>query len=137
MAIYQTACTVFKQNLLNGNEDFTSGSYKIALYTSFANLGADTLEYTTTNEITGTGYTAGGKALTDIAPATSGTVAYISFSNVTWNPASFTAAGALIYNATTNAAVCVLSFGSDKTATSTFTITFPAATSTTAVIRLN
>jgi len=137
MAIYQTACTVFKQNLLNGNEDFTAGSYKIALYTSFANLGADTLAYTTTNEITGTGYTAGGKALTDIAPATSGTVAYISFSNVTWNPASFTAAGALIYNATTNAAVCVLSFGSDKTATSTFTITFPAATSTTAVIRLN
>ena len=137
MAIYQTACTIFKQNLLNGDEDFTTGSYKIALYTSFANLGSDTLVYTTDNEITGTGYTAGGKALTNIAPASANNISYISFDNVTWNPASFTAAGALIYNATTNAAVCVLSFGSDKTATSTFTITFPAATSTTAVIRLN
>jgi len=137
MAIYQTACTVFKQNLLNGNEDFTTGTYKIALYTSFANLGADTTEYTTTNEITGTGYTAGGEELTNVAPATSGTIAYLSFDNVTWNPASFTAAGALIYNADTDAAVCVLSFGSDKTTTNTFTVTFPAATSSTAVIRLN
>ena len=137
MAIVQTACTIFKQNLLNGAEDFTTGNYKIALYTSSANLGANTTAYTTTNEIVGTGYTAGGEDLTNIAPATNGTIAFISFDPVTWNPASFATAGALIYNADTDAAVCVLAFGSDKTATNTFTVTFPAATSSTAVIRLN
>ena len=137
MALNQSACTIFKQNLLNGLENFTTGSYKIALYTSFATLGPDTLAYTTENEVVGTGYTAGGKDLTDVAPASANNIAYISFDNVTWDPASFTAAGALIYNANTNAAVCVLSFGSDKTATSTFTVTFPTASSSTAVIRLN
>lgn len=137
MSISQSACTIFKQNLLNGLENFTTGNYKIALYTSFATIGPDTLAYTTDNEVVGTGYTAGGKDLTDIAPASSNNISYISFSNVTWNPASFTAAGALIYNADTDAAVCVLSFGADKTATNTFTVTFPAASSSTAVIRLN
>lgn len=134
--IEQTACTIFKQNLLNGLENFTSGSYKMALYTAFADLGANTTVYTTTNEITGSGYVAGGKALTNIAPASSNNTAYISFDPVIWNPASFTARGALIYNSATNAAVCVLNFGSDKTATNTFTVTFPAATSSSAVIRL-
>ena len=137
--IQQSACTVFKTNLLAGNEDFATGSpytYKIALYTANANLGPETTAYTSDGEITGTGYTATGQALTVIPVASSGTVAYISFSNVTWDPASFTARGALIYNSTTGAAVCVLDFGSDKTATSTFTVTFPAATSTAAVIRL-
>jgi hypothetical protein len=134
--ITQTACTVFKVNLLNGAENFTTGSYKIALYTALADLGANTTAYTTSNEVVGTGYTAGGKALTNIAPTSNGTVAYISFDPVTWNPASFTARGALIYNSVTNAAVCVLDFGSDKTATNTFTVTFPAATSSSAVIRL-
>lgn len=134
--ITQTACTVFKVNLLNGAEDFTTGTYKMALYTALADLNADTLAYTTSNEISGTGYTPGGKTLTNIVPASSGTVAYISFDTVVWNPASFTARGALIYNSATNAAVAVLDFGSDKTATNTFTVTFPAATASSAVIRL-
>ena len=134
--ITQTACTIFKVNLLNGAEDFTTGTYKMALYTALADLNADTLAYTTSNEISGTGYTPGGKTLTNIVPASSGTVAYISFDTVVWNPASFTARGALIYNSATNAAVAVLDFGSDKTATNTFTVTFPAATASSAVIRL-
>lgn len=134
--ITQTACTVFKQNLLNGLENFTTGSYKIALYTAVADLGANTTAYTTINEVSGGGYVAGGEALTNIVPASNDNVAYISFDPVTWNPASFTARGALIYNSATSAAVCVLNFGSDKTATNTFTVTFPAATSSSAVIRL-
>ena len=134
--ITQTACTVFKQNLLNGLENFTTGIYKMALYTAIADLGADTLAYTTSKEISGTGYSPGGKTLTNIVPTSSNNVAYISFDPLTWNPASFTARGALIYNSATNAAVAVLDFGSDKTATNTFTVTFPAATSSSAVIRL-
>jgi hypothetical protein len=134
--ITQTACTVFKQNLLNGLENFTTGVYKMALYTAVADLGADTLVYTTSNEISGTGYSPGGKTLTNIVPTSNNNVAYISFDTVVWNPASFTARGALIYNGATNAAVAVLNFGSDKTATNTFTVTFPAATSSSAVIRL-
>jgi len=134
--ITQTACTVFKVNLLNGAEDFTTGAYKIALYTAFADLDANTLAYSATNEITGTGYTAGGKALTNIVPASSNGVAFISFDTVTWNPAAFTTRGALIYNSVTGAAVCVLNFGSDKTCNSTFSISFPPATSTDAIIRI-
>jgi hypothetical protein len=138
MPIQQGQCTVFKKNCLSGLENFAAGTsyvYKIALYTAFAELSYNTLIYTTTNEITGTGYTAGGNTLTPIVPATSGQVAYISFQNTTWNPASFTARGALIYNSTTNAAVAVLDFGSDKTATNTFTVTFPTADATNAIIR--
>lgn len=139
--IQQGACTIFKVNLASGNEDFATGSpytYKIALYTANANLGPETTAYTSVGEITGSGYTATGKNLTVIPVATgNSTVAYISFDNVTWDPASFTARGALIYNGTTGAAVCVLDFGSDKTATNTFTVTFPAATSSAAVIRLS
>lgn len=134
--ITQTACTVFKLNLLNGAENFTTGTYKIALYTALADLGADTTAYTSTNEITGSGYVAGGKVLTNIVPASNEGVAYISFDPVIWSPAAFTTRGALIYNSATGAAVCVLNFGSDKTATNTFTVTFPAATSSSAVIRL-
>ena len=139
--IQQGACTVFKVNLASRLEDFTATSpytYKIALYTANANLGPATTAYTSDGEISGTGYMATGKPLT-IIPVTSenSTVAYISFDNVTWDPANFTARAALIYNSTTGAAVCVLDFGSDKTATNTFTVTFPAATSTAAVIRLN
>ena len=138
MPIQQGQCTVFKKNCLSGLENFAAGTsyvYKIALYTAFANLSYETLIYTTTNEITGTGYTAGGNTLTPIVPATTDQVAYISFQNTTWNPASFTARGALIYNSTTNAAVAVLDFGSDKTATNTFTVTFPTADATNAIIR--
>ncbi len=134
--ISQTACTVFKVNLLNGAENFTTGVYKMALYTAFADLGPNTLAYTTSNEISGTGYSAGGKTLTNIVPTSSNNVAYISFDPVIWNPAAFTARAALIYNSATSAAVAVLDFGSDKTATNTFTVTFPAATSSSAVIRL-
>jgi len=139
MSFTQGQCTIFKQNLLNGLENFTSGTYKIALYTSLANLDNTTTAYSTSNEISGTGYTAGGQTLTNIPPAssTSDNSAYISFNNVTWTGASFTARGALIYNGTTNAAVCVLDFGSDKIASGNFTVTFPTATSTTAVIILN
>ena len=138
MPIQQGQCTVFKKNCLSGLENFAAGTsyvYKIALYTAFAELSYSTLIYTTTNEITGTGYTAGGNTLTPIVPATDEQVAYISFQNTTWNPASFTARGALIYNSTTNAAVAVLDFGSDKTATNTFTVTFPTANATNAIIR--
>ena len=142
MAIVQTQCTVFKSNLLKGLENFTLASpyvYKIALYNANANLGAGTTTYTTTNEITGTGYTAGGRTLVVIPPAYSGSTAYVSFNNVTWNPASFTARGALIYNSTTGAAVAVLNFGIDITASPVtgFPITFPTADATNAILRLS
>jgi len=136
--IQQGQCTIFQKNCLSGLENFaaeTSYVYKIALYTATADLSPDTLIYTSDGEITGTGYTATGKVLTVIPPATSNNVAYVSFADVTWDPAAFTAAGALIYNSTTGAAVAVLSFGSNKTATNTFTITFPADTSSDAIIR--
>lgn len=140
MAIVQTQCTIFKDNLLNGLENFSLASpyvYKIALYTANAALDASTLAYSTTNEITGTGYTAGGRTLVVIPPAYSGSTAYVSFNNVTWTPASFTCRGALIYNSTTGAAVAVLNFGSDKTATNTFTITFPTADASNAILRIS
>jgi len=141
MAIVQTACTVFKANLLKGDEDFNTGSpytYKIALYTANASLDASTTVYTTTDEVTGTGYTAGGQIITPVAPASSGSVAYISFSNAVWSNASFTTRGALIYNSTTGAAVCVLNFGSDKTCSNqTFTVTFPAAGASSAILRIS
>jgi hypothetical protein len=142
MAIGQTQTTVFKLNLLKALENFNVGTpytYKIALYTANATLNETTTAYTTDNEVTGTGYVAGGKNLTitGLGSDTTTNTAYVSFVDVTWSPANFTTAGALIYNSTTNAAVCILNFGSDKTATSTFTITFPSATSTTAVLRIN
>lgn len=138
--ITQTLCNVFKLNLLKGLEDFDTGSvytYKIALYDAVANLNENTTVYTTTNEVTGSGYTAGGEILTKVSPTLSGSTAIVTFSNVTWNPASFTTRGALIYNATTNAAVAVLNFGEDKTAVNTFTVTFPTANSTNAIIRIS
>jgi hypothetical protein len=136
--IAQGQCTIFQKNCLSALENFAVGTpytYKIALYTAAANISPDTLAYTSDGEITGTGYTATGKVLTVIPPTTSNNVAYVSFANVTWNPASFTTAGALIYNSTTGAAVAVLNFGSNKTASNTFTITFPANNSSDAIIR--
>ena len=138
--IVQGQTTLFKLNCLSGLENFAAGTpytYKIALYNALANLDNATTAYSTTNEVTGTGYTAGGQVLTIIPPASSTTAntAYVSFENVTWSPASFTTRGALIYNATTGAAVCVLNFGSDKTAVNTFTVTFPTADATNAIIR--
>jgi hypothetical protein len=135
--IQQGATTIFKLNLLNGVENFTTDTYKIALYTALADLGPTTTVYTTTNEITGTGYVAGGNTLVNVVPAASDSVAYISFLNTTWNPASFTARGALIYNQATGSAVAVLDFGADKTCTTTFTVTFPTATASDAIIRLS
>ena len=143
MTIQQGQCTIFKQNCLKGLENFAVGTpytYKIALYSAASNLDYTTTAYTTQNEITGTGYTAGGQALTisQVPTYTPGTsTAFISFANAVWNPASFTCRGALIYNGTTNAAVAVLDFGNDKTALTTFTVTFPTASSTTAIIRFS
>lgn len=138
--ITQNLCTVFKTNLLKGAENFTLATpytYKIALYDANATLGADTNTYTTSHEITGTGYTAGGRTLVIVPPISSGTTAFVTFNNVTWNPANFSANAALIYNATTGAAVAVLNFGETKTAVSTFTVTFPTADASNAIIRIS
>jgi hypothetical protein len=139
--IVQTSCTVFAQNLLKGLENFNAGSpyvYKIALYNANANLDNTTTAYTSVNEVTGTGYTAGGQILTPVylSNDTTNNTAYVSFNNVTWTSASFTCRGALVYNSTTGAAVFVLNFGSDKTASGTFTVTFPTANSTNAILRI-
>ena len=139
--IVQTSCTIFGVNLLSGLENFTSTSpyvYKIALYNANANLNNATTAYSSVNEVTGTGYTAGGQVLTPVTLSsdTTNNTAFVSFNNVTWSPANFTTRGALIYNSTTGAAVFVLNFGSDKTPTSTFTVTFPTANSTNAIIRI-
>ena len=139
--IQQGQCTVFKKNCLSGLENFAVGTsyvYKIALYTALADLSYATLTYTTTNELpTANGYTAGGQTLTVIPPQTEDYTAYLSFATVTWNPASFTCRGALIYNSTTNAAVAVLDFGADKTPTTSFTITFPTDNASNAIIRFS
>lgn len=141
MILGQAQTTTFKLNLLKGLENFFTGSpyvYKIALYNATATIDSETTAYTTDNEITGTGYTAGGEVLVPtVGSDTSNNTAYVTFANVTWSPASFTTAGALIYNSTTNASVAVLNFGGVKVATTSFTIEFPAATSTTAVLRIN
>ena len=143
MAISQAMTTSFKVGLLNGDFDFGTGTsqvFKIALFTSAASLGAATTAYTTSNEVTGTGYTAGGQTLTISAvPTSSGTTAYLDFSDVTWTSSTITARGALIYlaNGTTNPSVAVLDFGSDKTSTSgDFTIQFPTADASSAIIRI-
>jgi len=139
--ITQGQCTIFKKNCLSALENFAVGTpytYKIALYTASADLDETTLAYTSVGEVVGTGYTATGKTLTiSQVPTSSGVTAYISFSNVTWTPASFTTRGALIYNSTTGAAVAVLNFGADKTPTTSFTITFPTADATNAIIRFS
>jgi len=142
MAITQAMCTSFKQALLDGEMDFssdTSQSYKIALYTSSASLDAATTAYTTSNEVTGTGYTAGGNTLSiSTNPTTGGTTAFLSFGTTTWTTATITAAGALIYQAGgSTPAVAVLDFGGDKTSTAgDFQITFPTADATNAIIRI-
>lgn len=141
MAITQALCTSFKQELMEGVHDFTSHTFKIALYTSSATLSAATTAYSATNEVSGTGYTAGGEALTVTGGAVSisGTTAYIDFSDVTWSSSTITARGALIYNDTAvgNPAVAVLDFGSDKTSTSgDFTVQFPTADASNAIVRI-
>lgn len=143
MAITQAMCTSFKVGILDGDFDFGTGTtqtFKIALYTSSATLSAATTAYTPSNEVSGTGYSAGGQALTiSQVPTSSGTTAFIDFSDVTWTTATITARGALIYlaNGTTNPAVCVLDFGGDKTSTAgNFTIQFPVADASNAILRI-
>jgi len=144
MAITQALCTSFKVAVLNAEIDFSSGTsqvFKIALYTSSATLGATTTAYSATNEASGTGYTAGGNTLTISAnPASSGTTAFLDFSDSIWSSATLTARGALVYlaNGGTNPAVAVLDFGSDKASSSgDFTVQFPTADSTNAIIRIS
>jgi len=141
MAISTAMCTSFKQELLVGTHNFTAtsgNSFKLALYTSSASLGASTTAYTTSNEVSGTGYTAAGAALTNVTPTTSGTTAFADFANLTFSSSTITANGALIYNDTqSDKAVCVLAFGGDKTSTAgDFTIQFPTADASNAIIRI-
>lgn len=136
--ITQTATTSFTEELLQGIHDFSSDTFKIALYTANANIGADTTAYTTTEEISGAGYTAGGVTLSGVAVSSSSGISFVDFSDAVWNPAAFTARGALIYNSSkSNRSVAVLNFGADKTSTSSFTVQMPSATATTALIRIS
>jgi len=135
MAIVQTQTTSFKKELYQAIHDLSTDTIKIALYTAAVDLNADTTVYSATNEVSGTGYTAGGQVMTGVSISSSGYVAYANWDNVSWT-AALTARCALIYNASKgNKSVTVLDFGSDKTSTTTFTITMPANTSTTALIR--
>ena len=142
MAIKQAMCTSFKQALLDGEMDLssdTSQTFKIALYTSSADLSASTTAYSTTNEISGTGYTAGGNTLTIASNSTtSGTTAFVDFSDTSWTSSSITARGALIYKSGgTDPSIAVLDFGEDKSSVSvTFTVTFPTADADNAIIRI-
>tara|TARA_R110000764_G_scaffold209646_1_gene295347 strand:+ start:268 stop:699 length:432 start_codon:yes stop_codon:yes gene_type:complete len=142
MAISQAMATSFKVEILGGDFDFSSGTadtFKIALFTSAATLGAATTAYATTNEVTGTGYVAGGNTLTISQVATSsGTTAFLDFADTTWTSATITARGALIYKSGGgDPAIAVLDFGSDKSSTAgDFTIVFPAADASNAIIRI-
>jgi hypothetical protein len=131
-------CNSFKEELLKGGFDFDAGTsavYKIALYTETATLNAATTSYTTDNEVSGAGYTAGGETLTPLVDI-SGSISFISFANVTWN-AALTARGALVYKeGSGNPAVFVLDFGADKVSSSSFVVQFPPANNTSAILRL-
>ena len=138
MSILQGQTTSFKVGLYNGQFNLASDTIKMALYNGNANLNQTTTAYTSVNEVSGTGYTAGGQVMTGVTISYDATnsVAYVNFANVVWNPAAFTARCALIYDATaSNASIAVIDFGSDKTCTSTFTVTMPANTYSTALIR--
>ena len=140
MAITQAMATSFKVQLLNGQQNFSANTFKLALYTSSASLDENTTAYSSSNEVPSTGnYSAGGNTLSvSVTPTNSGNVAYISFSNTSWLNATITANGALIYNnSQSNSAVAVLAFGGDKTSTNgTFAVNFPTADATNAIIRL-
>ena len=142
MSITQAMCTSFKKELMTATHNFTASSgnsFKLALYTSSASLSAATTAYSSTNEASGTNYTAGGAALTNVTPTTSGTTALTDFADLTFSNATVTANGALIYNDTASGdpAVVVLAFGADKTSTAgDFTIQFPAASASAAIIRI-
>lgn len=144
MAITQAMCTSFKKQLFEGEHNFKASggsTFKIALYTSSATLDSSTTAYTATNEVSGTGYSAGGNTLTNISPTSSGTTAYVDFSDSTWSTATITARGAMIYNSSssnyTNPAVCILDFGTDKSSSAgNFTIVFPTPDASNAIIRI-
>ena len=147
MAITQAMCTSFKVEMLNGIHAFgttvaragtTADTMKIALYTSSATLDATTTAYSVTNETSGTGYSAGGNTLTAVSPSSSGTTAFTDFADTTWSSATITARGALIYNSTqADKSIAVLDFGADKTSTAgDFTIVFPTADASNAIIRI-
>jgi len=142
MAIQQGATNTFKVGMPSGDFDFGTDTFKIALYTAAASIGPDTTAYTTVGEVVATGYTAGGETLTvtqtpTIGNQTGNATVYMSFANATWTSA-LTARGALIYKSGSgNPTVCVLDFGSDKISTTTFTVQFPAATNTAAIIRIS
>lgn len=139
MAITQAMCNSFKQELLGGTHDLDTDTIKIALYTSSATLGASTTAYTTSNEVTGSaGYTAGGNTLAGATISLSGSTAIVDFTDTTWTSATITARGALIYNSSkSDKAIAVLDFGSDKSSTNgDFTVVFPAADASNAIIRI-
>lgn len=144
MAISSAICNSFKQEILVGTHNFTASSgnaFKLAMYTSSASLGAGTTAYATTNEITnasGSAYSAGGKTIVSVTPVLDGSTAVCDFADISFTSASFTANGCLIYNDTqADKAVCVVAFGGDKTVSSgTFTIQFPAAAASTAIVRI-
>ena len=141
MAISSTLTTSFKKELLLGNHNFANSGgddFKLALYTSSATLGATTTSFTTTGQASGTNYTSGGSALTNVTPTTSGTTAFCDFNDLTFGTATITARGCMIYNSSdSNKSVATIDFGGDKTSTAgDFTIVFPAAASGTAIIRI-
>jgi len=138
MAITQAMCSSFKQQILLGEHDLDTDTIKLALYTSAATLSAATTAYSTSDEVVGTGYTAGGNTLTGASVSLSGTTAYVDFSDTTWTTATITARGALIYNSSkSNKAIAVLDFGADKTSTAgSFTVQFPTNDASSAIIRI-
>jgi len=141
MAITSAVCSSFKQEVLVGTHNFTAtsgNSFKLALYTSSATLGAATTAFTTTGQASGTNYTSGGNALTNITPVLSGTTAVLDFADLSFGTATITARGCMIYNDTnSDKAVCTIDFGADKTSTAgDFTVVFPSPTATGAIIRL-
>ena len=138
MAITQAMCTSFKVDLFGGVQDLDTDVIKIALYTSSATIDAGTTAYTTSNEVVGTGYTAGGNTLTGATISSSGTTAWVDFADTTWTTATITARGALIYNSSrSDRAIAVLDFGADKTSTTgDFTVQMPAADASNALIRI-
>lgn len=141
MPVSTALCTSFKVELMQGLHNFTLSTgnvFKIALYTSAATYGASTTAYSATNEVSGTGYTAGGNTLTNVTPTSSGTTAFTDFADTVWSAATITANGCMIYNSTnSNRSVATIAFGSDRTSTAgDFTIIFPTADATNAIIRI-
>ena len=138
MAITQAMCNSFKTELLGGTHDLDTDTIKIALFTSSASLDASTTAYSSTNEVSGTGYTAGGNTLSGATISLSGSTAIVDFTDTTWSSATITARGALIYNSSkSDKAIAVLDFGSDKSSTNgDFTVVFPAADASNAIIRI-